>query len=158
MMNDTQDSRPSRYRYSDAFIRRASIVLVCVMFGGLAVGLVVGLVADEIGGDIAETVSNMSGVLMVASMIVPLLISAFLGGLAIHRHGWVPPLVMMVGAGPGIVGVVSGQDALAWGGLAVFVLGGAGYFYLGNLSKVPMWLQLPIIGSPRFYLSRERRR
>jgi len=128
---DQPERPPSGYRFSDTFIRRSTVVLVTVMLGGFGAGLCVSAVTGEATGDVAETVGSIATALMAVSLLVPLVVAVFMGGQAIHRHGWALATALIVGMGVACVGVSSEQPVAAWAGLFFAVLAVAGFFYLG---------------------------
>jgi len=93
-----------------------------------------------------------TGVILFVIAGFPLLYSAWLGGRAIHRWGPLGTVPVIVGM---FVVVGGGEYSPVFGfiGVALMAIGVIVCFYLGNLSNVPMWLQLPIFKSPRLYIN-----
>jgi hypothetical protein len=96
--------------------------------------------------------------LILGGIVLPLLIAAVLGGEAIRAGGGVVGFFFIAGLftiiagenelGQEMIGPVWAPWAL-WGGGALMVLGGAGFWIIGWIAKVPMWIQAPFLGSPR---------
>jgi hypothetical protein len=153
--------RPTgRYRLSDRFIRRATAVLLTVMGVAVATGLVLGLVSDTLDGDAAETLGNLGGSLVIGGLIVPLLAAAILGGEAIKAGGGFLGFGLVLGVAlVALVPTVEALDVLGayrvplyWAGWVLIVGCTVGFFVIGFIAKVPMWLRAPFLDSPRIYL------
>jgi hypothetical protein len=98
-----------------------------------------------------------TAVMVVAFLGYPLLYGAWMGGLSIHKLGPLGSVTAIVGMGIAI----GGSDVSSIYGLIggiIFVIGVAIMFYLGKLADVPMWLQLPILRSPRLYLNEPKKK
>ncbi|MTE21872.1 hypothetical protein F0L17_22700 [Streptomyces sp. TRM43335] len=141
---------PNPYRFSPGFIHRWETRLKKIIWIGFAAGAALVLVGLGLGGMFDGRVSDddplwsvVWGVLWAGvavaglALLVPLLIACLLGGLAIHRHGWVPGLLTYVG----ILGVSVGSTLGGWlvyAGVGALVAGVLGFFLVGHLAKVPM--------------------
>ena len=131
-----------RYRFSDGFIRVATAVLLIT---------------------VGEAMSNGAVFLIVGGFVLPLLIAAILGGEAIAPGAGLLGFGLIAGlalfalmqaeyfrdlVGPWAPGAL-------WGGLALMIMSGIGFWLVGRAAKVPMWLQAPVPGSPRVYVQGE---
>jgi hypothetical protein len=153
--------RPAaRYRFSDQFIRRATAVLLIIMSVVVATGVVLGLVADSLGGDAVDTLGNLGGGLVVGGLLVPLLVAAILGGEAIKAGGGFLGFGLVLGVAlVALLPTVEALDILGawrvplhWAGWVLIVACGIGFFIIGFIAKVPMWLRAPFLDSPGFSL------
>jgi hypothetical protein len=161
MMNKVSNRNP--YRFSRRFIRVITTVLVGVLLLGLVLGVVLGIVSDGLEGDAGETMSTVALGIVIAAFGIPLLVGAVLGGEAIARGAGVVGFLLVVGiastAAASVADIAEGlgpawQPALFWGGIALMALAVIGFWIIGFVAKVPMWLQLPILGSPRLVVQR----
>jgi hypothetical protein len=94
-----------------------------------------------------------SGVLAIG---FPLTIGAIVGGLAIHRLGWIP--LLLVTTGLTVIGFaqLDGYGFLAVYCIIAMIVGVVGIFLLAIFgSKVDIWLGLPIVNSPRLYVRKD---
>ncbi|RMI43374.1 hypothetical protein [Streptomyces triticirhizae] len=98
------------YRFGPAFIARWEKRLVRTILIGLGVGVALVLVGLALGGSFDGNVPegdprwNLVWAVLIAGIAVgglavlgPLLLAFVLGGLAIHRFGWIPGLVTYLG-------------------------------------------------------------
>ncbi|WP_354566681.1 hypothetical protein [Glaciihabitans sp. UYNi722] len=147
---DATGKFPTGYRYSMVFINRMTGVLIIVMLACIGGAFAVG----AIGGDDAPAwVEPLAIGVLIGGIGLPLLIAAWLGGSSLHRYGGWAGALLIVGMALGVTGQLMEIWTWFWIGAGIDALCVLVFFYLGFLAKVPMWLQLPIIGSPRFYLS-----
>lgn len=129
-----------RYRISDRNIRLWTQVLVWGMLGGFALALIVGLASDGIDDpDAHEAARTGAGILLGVSIAGPLLASAVLGGLALHRWGWLAGALFTVGLGVAACGLGLREPLLLVAGGIVFVAGFALFFVFGWIAKAPIW-------------------
>ncbi|WP_062213661.1 hypothetical protein [Streptomyces sp. NBRC 109706] len=147
------------YRFSFDFIRRWEKRLTVVILVGFGVGAVLVLAGLGLGGlfdgDVPDDDPrwNLVWGLLIAgvavaglAILVPLLIGCLMGGLSIHRFGWIPGLLTFVG----ILGTATGlalddgrlPDRLSgWltpAGITTLVAGVLGFFLVGYLARVPI--------------------
>jgi hypothetical protein len=146
------------YRFSRRVINVTTGVLVAAMLAGLVTGIALGVASDGVEGDAGETLSTVALWIVVGSFLVPLAVAAVLGGEAIKRGGGLVGALLMVGITAtavsrvgDVVDVIGAgwSDVLFWGGIVVMALAVAAFWIVGWVAKVPMWLQLPMLGSPR---------
>lgn len=149
------------YRLTGRFIKITTTVLIVVMLGAIVVGFIIGLLSDNFDGDTGDTLQGVAGGLVIGGIMLPLLIAAILGGEAIKRGGGVVGFFLIVGMFSLVAGTTDlGKELIApewlplavWGGGGLMVLSVAGFWVIGWIAKVPMWLQAPMIGSPRVYV------
>lgn len=152
------------YRLSDAFIKRWTRILITILLVGIGGGLVVMVVALIVYGDVPsdelpDWVWISMGGLFIIGFGVPLILGAILGGLAIHRFGWIPLLLAMAGLLGMGVSQIDGYGFLTPYCITAMILGVVGIFVLAiNFTNVPIWLQLPILKSPRLYLRKGKKK
>ncbi|THV40890.1 hypothetical protein [Glycomyces buryatensis] len=154
------------YRYSSAFIKKWEGRLVGILCGGVAAAFVLAggglmvaeaLELEEFGSTASWIVAGVMvlglaiGVLSVVGVIVA---GAVLGGLSLHRRGWIPGLLLALWLFGGFalypVMEVGWAFALHLLGFAPMI---AAFFWMGSKAKVPMYLASGTPGSPRLYLS-----
>jgi hypothetical protein len=83
-------------------------------------------------------------------LAIPLILGAILGGLAINKYAWIPLLFVVGGLLTIGASAVDGLGYLAPYAIASMILGGIAVFVIAlGFTKVPVWLQLPILKSPR---------
>lgn len=148
------------YRFSGRFISVATALLLIVMGVTVVGGFVLGTFSDSIEGMEPEAVVDLAGMVIVAGVLIPLLLAAILGGEAIRRGGGFVGFGLVLGIG--LVTALPTVDAfevlgpwripLIWVGAGLIVLSGLGFWALGRAAGVPMWLQAPVVGSPRVYV------
>jgi hypothetical protein len=157
-----QTARPNgTFRFSDRFITRTSTALVVFMFVFIGAGLIIGPIGVNIGGDAEETLVILAVWLLGIGTVLPLLLSGILGGEAIVAGGGLIGFFLIVGLFAFVAGGTDqGLELLGpvwapWafgGGLALMVLAGAGFWIIGWIARVPMWLQAPVLGAPRLFV------
>ncbi|HEY8992935.1 MAG TPA: hypothetical protein VIM37_03760 [Candidatus Microsaccharimonas sp.] len=146
------------YRKSDAFIKLWTRILIAVMIGGVAGAfLVMGYAAVAYGNVPSDElpVWILPAVITLFSIGIglPLILGAILGGLAIHRFGWIPLLLVIGGVFASGFSSLQHYEFLAVYGVIAIVLGVVSVFFIAIVfTNVPIWLQFPIVGSPRLYL------
>jgi hypothetical protein len=149
------------YRFSDATIKKWEKVLTWWLVGGIvaafllaggALGLHEALGVEEgSGGETVLMGAVIAGLgIGVLTVVGVIYLAAILGGLSLHRHGWILGALLatwlLVGWWPAFsLGGLLGH-AVYWGVFAVII---AAFRYLGAKAKVPMWVQAPVPGSPR---------
>ncbi|UED87922.1 hypothetical protein [Streptomyces profundus] len=146
------------YRFGPDVIRRWEKRLTVIILVGFGVGAALALSGLGLGGildgDVAEEDPrwNLVWGLLIAgvavaglAVLVPLLIGCLMGGLAIHRFGWIPGLLTFVGILGTAAGLALEDDRLGpfagWlapAGIAALVAGVLGFFLVGCLARVPM--------------------
>ncbi|KAB8166377.1 hypothetical protein FH609_023775 [Streptomyces sp. 3MP-14] len=147
------------YRFGPAFIARWEKRLSRTILIGLAAGVALVLVGLALGGSFDGSVPeddprwNLVWAVLIAGVAVgglavlgPLFLAFVLGGLAIHRFGWIPGLVTYLGMLAAATGGGLDEDVLgAWldgwlteAGVAALVVGVLGFFLVGHLARVPM--------------------
>jgi hypothetical protein len=152
------------YRFSNDKITRWEKRITWWLLGGLGVGFLVGAIGvllaatmDVREGSTTETV--LLGVVVAGAaiagltLVVVIYVAAILGGLSLHRHGWIVGALFATwfcaGWWPAVeVGGALGH-VLYWGGYVVI---GGGYWVMGHRAQVPMWVQGPGPDSPRLYV------
>lgn len=148
------------YRLSDAFIKRWTRILLTILWVGVGAGMVVMIYMLIRYGDVPADELPTWGV--VSSIVlfsigfgVPLLMGAMLGGLAIHKYGWIPLLFVVGGLMAMGISAIDGFGFIAPYAQVSMVLGVIGIFVIAiSFTKVPIWLGLPMLRSPRLYLRR----
>ena len=92
-------------------------------------------------------------VIMASGVVLPLLASAALGGEALHRGGSVVGVLLVAGMLGSAVGDTMEIPWLKTWGIVAIVAGGLGFFALGFIRRVPMWIGGGTFGSPRTEVS-----
>jgi len=143
---------------SDESIKGWSRLIFWIMgigFAGLAVVIVI--TAIQFGNadpeDIPAIYINLMWIFGAIALGLPLALGAIVGGLAIHRLGWIPLLIMILG----LLAVGLAQaDGFEYLGLYGWIALGVGFvatFLLAIFrTKVDIWFGLPILNSPRMYV------
>jgi hypothetical protein len=149
------------FRFSERFINTTTTVLIVVMCVMLAGGFILGFVGDNFDGELRVVLGNVAVASILGGIVLPLLIAAVLGGEAIRAGGGALGFFLIAGLFATVAGSNElGQEMLGpvwtpwalWGGAALMVLAGAGFWIIGWIAKVPMWIQAPFVGSPRVYV------
>ena len=146
------------YRLSDTFIRRWTWILMTVLVAGIGGGFLLmgytALVYGNVGADeLPVWIYPATLTLFAIGFGVPLILGAILGGLAIHRYAWIPLLLVIGGVFASGFSSVQHYEFLATYGLTAIALGVVSVFVIAiGFTNVPIWLQFPIVGSPRLYL------
>lgn len=152
-------SRPAgTFRFSDRFIKMVTTVLVTVMLVSITAGFIIGPLSDNVAGESGDVLGTVAAALIIGGLAFPLLMAAVLGGEAIRAGAGFIGLFLIVGMFSTAAGSTElGQEMLGrvwtpwafWGGIALMVLAVAGFWIVGWIARVPMWLQAPFVGSPR---------
>ena len=97
------------------------------------------LIADA--NDVDSNPGIIAGVvIMVSGVVLPLLAAAALGGESLHRGGSVVGVLLTAGLlGTGVGAVVDLTWVTPWS-IATMIGGGLGFFVLGFIRRVPMWI------------------
>lgn len=164
-MSDREEKRyDNEYRLSETTLKRWTRALIALLIAGVGGCVVVMLVAgimygngpvDEIPSWVFPTMSWLAGL----GIVIPLIGASILGGLAIHRFGWIPLLVLVLGMIVASFSNLFGVGYLAIYGFIAIGLGVIGIFVIAvKFTKVPIWLQLPMLFSPRLYLRKAKKK
>lgn len=146
------------FRLGDRFIKMATTVLVTFMLVSVTAGFVMGALSDNVDRGARDGLVTAAGALILGGLVLPLLLAAVLGGEAIRAGGGVIGFFLIVGMLAAVAGGTElGQEMLGrawtpwafWGGIALMALSTAGFWIVGWIARVPMWLQGPVLGSPR---------
>lgn len=146
------------FRFSDRFIQMATTILMTFMLVSVAAGFIIGPMSDNVPGEAGDALGNTAGALVIGGLVVPLLLAAVLGGEAIRAGAGIIGFFLIVGMLAAVAGSTElGQEMLGrawtpwafWGGSALMVLAVAGFWIVGWIARVPMWIQAPFLGSPR---------
>ena len=141
------------YRMTDAYIKKTTNRLIILLFAGLTLGLIMGIAGSTIFDNEMPLWYVVITIAVAASgLVVPLYVSAWLGGQAIRRGGGFVGLLLITGGGLMVTGSSIENSTLFWTGIGVTALAALLFVYIGVQAKVPMWLQLPILNSPRLYV------
>ena len=149
----------TNYRYSDKFIRKVTIWLIAAMFVGPAIGVGLGIFGDTLfgAGDVPDWYMLTCVSFAIGGVLVPLLVSAWLGATAMNKYAGPVGLLFVFGIGAVSTAKYLGDPTLwVWIGIGSIVLAGLLFFYIGFQAKVPIWLQLPILNSPKLHLSKPK--
>ncbi|HSO90778.1 MAG TPA: hypothetical protein VLR70_06490 [Arthrobacter sp.] len=124
----------------------------------ITAGLIIGPLSSKVAGEAGDALGNAAIALIIGGTVVPLLLAAVLGGEAIRAGAGFIGFFLIVGLlaatagstelGLELLGPVWAPWAL-WGGIALMALAVAGFWIVGWIARVPMWLQAPFLGSPR---------
>jgi hypothetical protein len=155
-MNKKPEKRyKNNYRFSDEFIKvwtRILVTVLCVGLGGAAILLIYLLIAygDVPTDELPVWATPAMLILGGGGLVIPLVAGAILGGLAIHKYAWIPLLFVVGGLLAIGASAVDGLEFLAPYAIASMIIGGIAVFVIAlGFTKVPVWLQLPILRSPR---------
>ena len=136
----------------------ATTVLVTFMLVSVVAGFILGALSDSVDRGARDGLVTAAGALIIGGLLLPLLVAAVLGGEAIRAGGGFIGFFLIVGLLAAVAGGTElGQEMLGrawtpwafWGGTVLMVLATAGFWIVGWIARVPMWLQAPILGSPR---------
>ncbi|MCD9198745.1 hypothetical protein [Aeromicrobium wangtongii] len=132
---------PSGFRFSDEFIKRWTNRLVIAIFaiGGIGIGL---SAATEIDGS-PDWLGTVAAIVLIGGVVGPLLAAAVLGGESIRRGGGLVGVLLVGGLGAGGAGQVIDRPWLTWCGAAAVALSVIGFWAMGWIAKVPMYIGLP---------------
>lgn len=163
MTNTPEKRYENGYRLSDRALKIWSRITFSIMGVGLAgLTVVIIITAVKYGNastdDIPAIYLNLMWVFGGIALAIPLALGAIVGGLAIHRLGWIPLLVMILGILAVGLSKVDGFGVLSAYGFTAIVVGVIGIFLLAIFrTKVDIWFALPILKSPRWYLRGENK-
>ena len=147
----------TNYRYSDAFINKVTAWLVAALFILPAIGFGLGALGNTIfvDTDIPDWYMITAGSLAIGGVLLPLAISAWLGATALNKYAGPVGLLLVFGISAASASDYTNDPSLwLWVGIGSMVLSGLLFFYIGFQAKAPVWLQLPILNSPRLYISK----
>jgi hypothetical protein len=147
----------TNYRYSDKFIRRMTGWLIALIFIGPAIGLGLGILGDTLfgTGDAPSWYTAIAISFVIGGVALPLVVSAWFGASALNKYAGPVGLLLIFGIGGLVYSKYSSDPTLwNWLGAGSLVLSTLLFFYIGLQAKVPIWLQLPILNSPRLYISK----
>lgn len=150
------------YRYTDKFIRIMTGWLIAWIFIGLGIGFGLGALGDVIfsngySHDVPDWYNVIAICFALSSAVLPLTVGAWFGAMAINKYAGPVGLLLVFGIGATAYGnVYKGQFMWEWIGIGSMVLSVVLLFYIGFQAKVPIWLQLPILGSPQVYLTKDK--
>lgn len=150
----------SNYRYSDRFIKVVTGCLIAWIFVGTGLGFALGALGDvffqgEYGPQTPDWYSRTAAAIALSGVVLPLVAGAVLGALAINKYAAPVAVLLLAAIGSFIYGrVVDGQGVWMLYGVAGGVVAVALFFYIGLQARVPVWLQLPGLNSPRVHLTR----
>ncbi len=151
----TGDRYENGYRSSDAFIRRMTTWLIVSLITGPVLGFLTGVLGSVLYDNSApDWVAVVAIAFVTLGLGIPLLVGAWFGGRAVHRFGGVVGILLFLGIASFVMGEVLGLGLWLWLGVGASILAVILFFYLGFQAKVPIWLQLPILSSPRLYIRR----
>jgi hypothetical protein len=148
----------TNYRYSTKFINRLTGWLIAWIFIGTGIGLGLGALGDTIysESEVPDWYSIIAIGFVISGVALPLLIGAWFGAMAINKYAGPIGLLLVLGIGATAVGSTAGDAMWVWIGIGAMVLSVLLFFYIGFQAKVPIWLQLPILQSPRVYLTKDK--
>ncbi|MRK00543.1 hypothetical protein GEV27_03310 [Aeromicrobium sp. S22] len=132
---------PNGFRFSDEFINRWTRLLVIALFVITGAGIALGVASDADGAP--GWLGAAAAVVLVLGIAGPIIASAVLGGEAIRRGGGVIGALFAVGLLAGASGAALEIPWLMWGGGIVLALGIVGFWVIGWIAKVPMYIGLP---------------
>ena len=151
------------YRYTDRFIQLATNWLVAYIFIGTAAGIGMGMLGDVLfnnsnfGYKTPGWYAVTAVCVTISGVALPLIVGAWLGATAINKYAGPVGLLLVLGIGATTFGkVVEGQSMWLGIGVGTIIVSTALFFYIGLQAKVPIWLQLPILRSPRVYLTKDK--
>lgn len=161
-MTDTPDKRyENGYRLSDQVMKIWTRIIFTIMGIGLAGLTVVIIITASIYGnadpnDIPAIYINLMWIFGAIALGLPLALGAIVGGLAIHRLGWIPLLVVILGVLAVGLSKADGYGYLNPYGFIAIGVGLVATFLLAIFrTKVDIWFGLPTLYSPRWYARRD---
>jgi hypothetical protein len=163
-MPKQKSSHPTTpYRLSSATIKKWNRVIFTTMgigIGGLVLVFAIMAIFFNRGPDSVETVMMYLAIgFGLLAVVVPLIMGALLGGLAIHQSGWVPLLVVIGGLLCTGLAQLDGFGGVLPYAIAAMVLGTIATILLGIFrSQVDVWFGLPVFGSPRLNVRKNKKR
>ena len=129
------------YRLSNRAIKRGTILLfvamAMILLAGIAIGVAGGSAEDY---DTQDRLQNVAVATCAAAFLLPVVAAAVLGGLALHRYGWIVGLLFGAGFAVLVYGSTQDRSAMSrWGG-GMLVVSVLGFFAIGYIRRVPMWI------------------
>ena len=150
----------TNYRYSTKFINRMTGWLIAYIFIGVGAGFGLGALGDVFfaGTNTPQWYTIMAVSLMLSGVGIPLLAGAWFGASALNKYAGPVGLLLVAGIGAIAVGkTVEGQSMWVQIGISSIIVSVALFFYIGLQAKVPIWLQLPMLKSPRVYVTKDKK-
>lgn len=135
------------YRYAWANSEKARWIIalglivmmpVCAVVVGVGVPLLAALFGREVDGGVMAA-------LLVGAMLAPIGVAAVMGGMAIHRLGWIPGVIFFAAFFLILVGGLFGP----WGyvaGIGLMVVAVAAFWLVGSIRGVPMYVGNALVG------------
>lgn len=150
----TTTPKPFKYRLSDKAIATWTKALIIVMIVGIVGGFAFSAIAWSIVGDEDWVMAATYWIIIGLGVGLPLILGGIVGGIAIHRFGYIGTTLLTASMVAFGIGGATGNTLVATAAVIGMVVGGLLTFLFGYLGKVPMWLQLPTFGSPRVYIAK----
>jgi hypothetical protein len=154
----------TNYRYSDKFIKRMTTLLIVPIFAGPAIGFALGALGDvffdnsNYGYETPGWYTAIAISFLIGGIALPLAVGAWLGATALNKYAGPVGLLLVFGIGAAAAGSTIADSVMwTWIGIGAMVLSVLLFFYVGLQAKVPIWLQLPILQSPRVYLTKDKK-
>jgi len=147
----------TNYRYSNAFIKKMTGWLIALIFIGPAIGAGLAIFGDSTygAGNVPDWYTIMCIVFVASGIALPLTVSAWLGATALNKYAGPVGLLFVFGIGALAANqYFENPTVWLWLGAGSLVVSGLLFFYIGFQAKVPIWLQLPILNSPRVYITK----
>lgn len=147
----------TNYRYSDTFIRRMTNWLIAYIFIGTGLGFGIGAMGDVFfaNTDTPTWYTVLAVTIMASGVGLPLLLGAWFGASALNKYAGSVGLLLCAGIGALAYGKVADDQTMwTWIGAGALIASVGLFFLIGFRAKVAMWLQLPILHSPRLYISK----
>ena len=129
------------FRFSDAFIQRWTTILCSAIVVLPMVGIGLGFWSDH--DSAPDGMSTIAVAVMCGGLVVPLLGAAVLGGEAITRGGGLIGAMLTYGLVAGSAGYALDVGWAFWTGLLAVAVAVPGFWIIGWIAKVPMYLGLP---------------
>lgn len=148
------DRFPNGYRYSNEFIKRWERILTIVLVLSIAVGIGMGFLGDGIfgNGGAPDAYKTASAFITFGGIALVVATAFILGANAIHRYGGLVISFFLLTIPAILLGILIQSPLLTVASIVLAVALFVFFIYLSVISKVPMWLQLPILNSPRLYI------
>ncbi|MCW2770022.1 MAG: hypothetical protein JWR27_1455 [Aeromicrobium sp.] len=132
---------PNGFGFSDETIRRWTNTLVVLLVVVTGLGLGLGLASDA---DRAPSwLGTVATVVTVAGVVGPVLAAAVVGGESIRRGGGVIGVLLTYGLVAGATGHALEIGWAFWTGSIALGLGVVGFWVIGWIARVPMYIGLP---------------
>jgi len=152
----------NNYRFSDKFIKVMTGWLIAWIFIGTGLGFGLGALGDvffatDYGPEVPGWYTIMAISFAISGVALPLIVGAILGAMAINKYAAPVAILLLAAIGSYTYGkLVDGQGIWMLYGIIGGIVAIALFFYIGFQAKVPIWLQLPVLGSPRLYLTKDK--